>query len=374
MSAEPAEAMSVPLGMLSFADALRRAGVGADTTRVTLALEALSHLNALNIDEVYWAGRLTLVADPEDMPRYDVVFQMHFLDRELEAPETAAVSTLRTVPLSADGSETADSESPQDDTPLLTSADDAEVLRHRDLAEIDAADRENVSRQIAALQPRTSPRRTMRRQVGGHGRIHRQQTVRAMLRAGGEPARLAHAQRRVKRRRLVLLLDVSGSMTPYSDSVLRFAHAAVRANPANVEVFTIGTRLTRVTRAMRLRDPLMALQTAAEVIPDWSGGTRIGESMQAFLELWGQRGTARRAVVVVFSDGWERGDASLLGEQMQRLARLTHRVLWVHPHRGKDGFAPLTGGMVAALPYIDDLVAGHTVAALAEVAEVIGHA
>ena len=129
-------------------------------------------------------------------------------------------------------------------------------------------------------------------------------------------------------------------------------------------MFTLGTRLTRVTRQLRLRDPDLALAAAGTAIPDWSGGTRLGEALRAFLDLWGQRGTARRAVVVIACDGWERGDAQLLGEQMQRLARLAHRVVWVNPHRGKRGFAPITGGMVAALPHVDELIAGHSLDSL----------
>ncbi|HVU91738.1 MAG TPA: VWA domain-containing protein, partial [Jatrophihabitans sp.] len=140
------------------------------------------------------------------------------------------------------------------------------------------------------------------------------------------------------------------------------------------EVFTVGTRLTRVTRPLRHRAPNDALRAAGAAIPDWSGGNRLGEGLQAFLDLWGQRGTARRATVVIASDGWERGDAGLLGEQMARLARLAHAVVWVNPHRGKAGFAPLTAGMAAALPHVDELLAGHTLDALHTLAEVIAHA
>ena len=155
------------------------------------------------------------------------------------------------------------------------------------------------------------------------------------------PAGSIYDRRRDKPRRLVLLLDVSGSMAPYADVLLRFAHAAVRVAPQSTEVFTVSTRLTRITRQLRLRDPELALAAAGTAVPDWSGGTRLGESLQAFLDLWGQRGTARQAVVVIASDGWERGDAGLLAEQMARLARLAHRIVWINPHRGKTGFAPL---------------------------------
>lgn len=374
-AAAGAAAALVPAGMVAFAAALRRVGIAADTTRVATALEALTHLDPLDIDQVYWAGRLTLLGEPDDLARYDAVFQLHFLERDLPNAGPPNVSVMRAIPLGTEDRGDADPGEADDDTPpLLTTANDVEILRHRDIAELDVMELDEVNRQIALLRPRTAPRRTMRRRPGGHQRVDARRTVRAMLRNGGEPGRLVLDRRRDKDRRLVLLLDVSGSMTPYADALLRFAHAAVRENPAGVEVFTIGTRLTRVTRALRIRDPLLALRDAAEAIPDWSGGTRIGESVQAFLDLWGQRGTARRAVVVMFSDGWERGDATLLGEQMQRVARLAHRVVWVHPHRGKDGFAPVTGGMVAALPHVEDLVAGHTVAALAEVAGVIARA
>ena len=156
----------------------------------------------------------------------------------------------------------------------------------------------------------------------------------------------------------MLLVDVSGSMEPYADALLRFAHVVTRRSPASVETFTLGTRLTRVTRELRMRDADHALHAAGKAIPDWSGGTRLGEVLRAFVDRWGQRGAARRAVVVVFSDGWERGEPVLLGEQMARLRRLAHKIIWVNPHAGKDGYAPVQGGIVAALPYLDELLAG----------------
>jgi uncharacterized protein with von Willebrand factor type A (vWA) domain len=168
----------------------------------------------------------------------------------------------------------------------------------------------------------------------------------------------------------VFLLDVSGSMAPYADALLRFAHVAVRRR-TGTEVFTLGTRLTRVSRELRRRDADLALSAVARTVPDWSGGTRLGELLRAFLDRWGQRGTARGAVVVVASDGWERGDPQVLGEQMARLHRLAHRVVWVNPHRGKPGFAPLTAGLLAALPHVDDFVSGHSLAAYEELAIVL---
>lgn len=174
----------------------------------------------------------------------------------------------------------------------------------------------------------------------------------------------------MKPRRLVLLVDVSGSMAPYADGLLRFAHAACRRR-ATTEVFTVGTRLTRVSRELRHPDPDHALHDASAAVPDWSGGTRLGDQIKAFLDRWGQRGTARGAVVVVASDGWERGDVSVLAEQAVRLRRLAHRLVWVSPHAGKDGFTPETAGLRAVLPAVDLLVAGHSVDTLDRLAALL---
>ncbi|MBA2326505.1 MAG: VWA domain-containing protein, partial [Actinobacteria bacterium] len=171
-------------------------------------------------------------------------------------------------------------------------------------------------------------------------------------------------------RRIVLLFDVSGSMEPYARAILRFLHAAV-AGRTRVEAFALGTRLTRITRELSSRDPDAALASAARRVPDWSGGTRLGTGMREFNDRWGVRGMARGAVVVIVSDGWDRGDPSQLGEQMARLARVAHRVVWVNPLKASPGFAPLAGGMAAALPYVDEFVEGHSLASLEHLAEVI---
>ncbi len=163
-------------------------------------------------------------------------------------------------------------------------------------------------------------------------------------------------------------------MAPYADSLLRWAHVVTCSNRLRTEVFTVGTRLTRVTSAMRMRDSEAALEAAGSAVSDWSGGTRLGESMQAFLDRWGQRGVARGAVVVIVSDGWERGDASLLREQMRRLQRIAHRVIWINPHRGKSGYQPVQSGMVAALPAVDVLLAGHSLATFEAALAVIADA
>jgi len=360
--------------MTGFARALRASGVAADATRLATALAALTHVDPLDARQVYWSGRVALCGEPDDLPRYDALFDTWFRGRL--PPPTAPDSPGRPGSLAQlrslggdDGQDAA-----EDERVLPTAASDADALRHRDLAELSDAEREEINQLIALLAPRLARRRTRRHRPRGRDGLDVRRTVRGMLADGGEIAALARVRARTKPRRLVLLIDVSGSMSPYADVLLRFAHAAARVSPTSTEVFTLGTRLTRVTRQLRLRDPDHALHAAGTAIPDWSGGTRLGETLQAFLDRWGQRGTARGATVVLASDGWERGDAALLGEQMGRLARLAHRVVWVNPHRGKSGFAPVTAGMSAALPHVDTLLAGHTLDALHTLADVIADA
>ena len=362
--------------LTGFARALRGAGIAADPTRLATALDALTHVDVLDAEAVYWVGRVTLCGEPDDLPRYDAVFDAWFRGRVPPLPgprrQGPPATVLQLRPIGSD--ERGEQDAEHDDDVLNTAASDTEVLSHRDVAGLSQAERDEVNALIALLAPRVGSRRTHRHRSRGRDQVDVARTMRRMLRDGGEASDLARLRPRVKPRRLVLLLDVSGSMSPYADVLLRFAHAAVRVAPTTTEVFTVGTRLTRITRQLRLRDPEQALTAAGSAVPDWSGGTRLGEALRAFLDLWGQRGAARGAVVVLASDGWERGDATLLGEQMARLHRLAHRVVWVNPHRGKEGFAPVTAGMSAALPHVDDLVAGHTLDALHTLADVIAHA
>ena len=171
----------------------------------------------------------------------------------------------------------------------------------------------------------------------------------------------------------MLLCDISGSMEPYARAYLQFLAGAAGASP-NAEAFAFATRLTRLTRALGSRNPERAIQRAAETAPDWSSGTRIGDALKAFNDRHGRRGMARGAVVVILSDGWERGDPALVGRQMERLARLAHRIVWVNPRVSASAFSPQAGGMAAALPHCDALVSGHSFKALGEVVAAIGGA
>lgn len=352
--------------LVGFARTLRAAGVPATPDRVHHAVAASALLDPTRRDDVYWAGRLTLCGGPDDLDRYDRAFAAYFRgDQAPPVRRTGAVEVARPAARPGEGGD--GTGEPGD---LAATASELEVLRHRDLAGLTAAEREVVRRLIEAIDPVGQSRRSRRHRRAHRGSLDPSRTVRAMLRRGGEPVRLESRRHRVRPRRLVLVVDVSGSMQPYADAFLRFAHAAARRR-SGTEVFTVGTRLTRVTREMRGRDASAALLAVSGAVPDWSGGTRLGELLKAFLDRWGQRGLARGAVVLIASDGWERGDAALLGEQMRRLARLAHRVVWANPHRAQPGYAPETAGMAAALPHVDDFVDGHSVAALQRLAAVL---
>ncbi|MDQ1614612.1 MAG: uncharacterized protein QOJ60_551 [Actinomycetota bacterium] len=355
--------------LVGFARTLRAAGVAATHDRVHATVAAAGALDVTNRTDVYWAGRLTLCSGPEDIERYDRAFAAYY-PGQLAPPmrRVPPVSVVR--PVAVPGSEQSGSRQSDEESVPASTASRAEVLRHRDLAALTSAERDEVRRLIEAIDPVGEPRWSRRHRPSHGGALDPRRTVRAMLRQGGEPARLERRTRRVRPRRLVLVVDVSGSMQPYADPMLRFAHATARRRPGT-EVFTVGTRLTRVTREIRDRDPSVALAAVTRAVPDWSGGTRLGELLKAFLDRWGQRGLARGAVVVIASDGWERGDAALLGEQMARLHRLAHRVVWSNPHRGQPGYAPMTAGMLAALPHVDSFVDGHSLAALQELATVM---
>jgi uncharacterized protein with von Willebrand factor type A (vWA) domain len=190
------------------------------------------------------------------------------------------------------------------------------------------------------------------------------------MRTAGDPIRLARRRRRVVPRRVVMLCDISGSMEPYARAYLQFLTCAAGSAP-NAEAFVFATRLTRLTRALRSRSPERAIQRAAAAAPDWSSGTRIGDALKAFNDRHGRRGMARGALVVILSDGWERGDPALVSREMERLSRLAYRIVWVNPRVGAGGFSPRAGGMAAALPHCDALVSGHSLDAMDEVVQAI---
>lgn len=368
--AEPYDAVDSLVGL---AATLRGMGVAASPDRVSAAVSALAQLDPMRRADVYWAGRLTLCGSAGDLTRYDSAFEAYFGDRpgSVVRRQRLTKTSLRLVAEAGGGTGEPDDQLPSQS--LTAAASGVEQLRHRDVSAMTPAEREQLHRLLAALRLPGESRVTRRLRPAGRGRVDGARTLRAWLAAGGEPARLHHRARVSRPRRVVLLVDVSGSMDSYAGALLRFAHAAARADGRSgpTEVFTMGTRLSRLTREMSLRDPDAAMAAVAEVLVDAGGGTRLGELLEQFLDQWGQRGTARGAVVVILSDGWERGDAALLGEQVARLHRLAHRVVWSNPRKAAPGYAPVAAGMAAALPHVDDFVEGHSLAALEHLASVV---
>lgn len=354
--------------LAGFTRALAAAGVAVTADRTQTYLDAVSRVGADSRESVYWAGRSTLCASPDDFAAYDKTFESWFSAEPPPRPGPAREPrTVAQADLSSGESETGG-----DEHSLSVLASAEEVLRSRDVAQLAPGERQLVNRMFARLDPRPPTRRSARRRPVSRGEIDPARTVRDQLRRAGEPGPLRYRRRRVRPRRTVWLIDVSGSMEPYADSLLRLAHrATTAAAPRDTEVFTLGTRLTRVTPAMRLRDPEQALTAAGNAVPDWSGGTRLGDVLRAFVDRWGQRGMARSSVVVVCSDGWERGDPVLLAAQVERLSRLSYRLIWANPHRGKAGYEPVQGGIAAALPYLDALVAGHSMHSFERLLQVI---
>ena len=360
--------------LLGFARALRAAGLPVTHDRTTSFLEAVALVGADDAGTTYLAGQATLCAGPDDLARYDHVFEAWFGPRS-ELPRTVPREHQREISPPLPSGDAGDASEEAELEVVRAVASEAEVLRHRDVASMKPDEKALLDAMIRALNPRLPRRRAARRTPWRRGEIDMHRTLRATLRQMGEPGRVAHRRRGSTTRRLVLLVDVSASMRPYADALLRLCHLfSTVPSGHGVEVFTLGTRLTRITLPLRTADPERALVRAGEQVPDWSGGTRLGETLKAFLDRWGARGMARGAVVVMFSDGWERGDAAELGEQMERLHRLAHRVIWVNPHRGKEGYEPVQQGIRAALPHCDDFIAGHSLRCFAEVLEVVAHA
>jgi uncharacterized protein with von Willebrand factor type A (vWA) domain len=377
----------------AFARRLHDAGVPVTAERAARFAEALELVRPMSRRRLYWTARAALVTGRAQLPAFDAVFAAVFGSRTDEAPLDA--DDLRRVAAPPDerpvserapregaagapglssaapppGAEDAAAPEREIVVPVVASAE--EVLRAKRFDEVQAAELAELHRLMTRLRIATPTRRTRRFVRDRHGpRIDLRRTLRGCMRTGGDPIRLARRRRRVVPRRLVMLLDISGSMEPYARAYLQFLNCAAGAGP-HAEAFVFATRLTRVTRALRDGTPQRALQRAADAAPDWSSGTRIGDALQAFNDRHGRRGMARGAVVVILSDGWERGEPEVVGREMARLGRLAHRIVWVNPRVAATGFEPRAGGMVAALPHCDALVSGHTLAALEQVVAAI---
>jgi uncharacterized protein with von Willebrand factor type A (vWA) domain len=246
-----------------------------------------------------------------------------------------------------------------------------ERLRELDFASYTDAELQEASRLVERIARATPLRRSRRLRTAADGPVFdKRQTLRAAMRTDGYPLARSWRRPRLVSRKLVFVVDVSGSMQPYARAMIMFMQAAVRAG-RRVEAFTFGTRLTRVTRELEGRNPDRALAAATRVVRDWAGGTRIGANLRVLNDVWGRRGLTRGAVVVIVSDGWERGDIPAMVGELQRLRRLTHTLVWVNPLAGEPGYEPLAQGMAAALPHIDHFLPGHNLNSLSALAEVL---
>ncbi len=361
---------------ITYARVLRGLGLAVPIGSVISFVEAIGLLGVDSRDAVYWAGRSTLVHRPEDLGVYDRAFRVFWEQVRPTGDDDEPEEPLKITIAIDDGDDQddgggADAAEPNDEPTLQLRFSATEVLRHKDFSSYSDDELAQAQQLMSHLRLAGPPRGSFRMQRSRRSPVpDLRGTIRASLRAGGEPIRRKFREPGERMRRLVLLLDVSGSMEPYARGMLRFVHAAV-AGRQRVEAFALGTRLTRVTRELSSRDPDKALQAAAARVLDWNGGTRLGDCLERFNDEWGVRGMARQSIVVILSDGWDRGDPALLAEQMQRLHRVAFRTIWVNPLKVTPGYAPLARGMAAALPFVDAFVEGHSVAAMEELAATI---
>ena len=389
--------LDLPSLVGAFSRRLREAGLAMTPERSADLARALTLVRPIARRRLYWTARAMCVSDRAQVPAFDAVFYSVFgarADAEAFEPEDAqtvfsppgrrpahdhdrsagdspAPDPRAGVSSAAPREGAEDEEATEVDVPLAMASED-EVLASKRFDELEPHELAALYRLMTRLAVAIPRRRTRRYEKGRHGaHVDMRRTLRASLRTGGDPIRLARRRRRVVRRRLVMLCDISGSMEPYARAYLQFLTCVAGSGP-NAEAFVFATRLTRLTRALASRSPERAIQRAAAAAPDWSSGTRIGEALKTFNDRHGRRGMARGAVIVILSDGWELGDPKLVGREMERLRRLARRIIWVNPRAGASEFSVQVGGMVAALPHCDALLSGHSFTALHEVAEAIG--
>ena len=361
--------------LVGFGHALRAAGLPVGTDDVLTFCEGTSHLDVTDLMDVYWCGRTTLVRRREHVSIYNLVFRMYFLDvdparsdprKRMMRASANAGATLE-IPNTEEG---LPGDMSPDEAKLGYVASTSEVYRHKAFADCTDDELRQLRRLMARMRV-TPPRRRTHRTTRARrsARLDMRRMARDAMRSLGEPRELAYKQRKHKLRPLVFILDVSGSMADYSRNLLQFSYSAKRAN-AKVEVYCFGTRLSRITRALDRRDPDQAMRHAGENVLDWDGGTRIGDSLKEFTREARRSRLGRGAIVVICSDGLDRGDPQQLEDAMKALARLAHRVIWVNPHKGDAPvYVPASLGMIVADPYIDEVHSGHNLASLERLAE-----
>jgi hypothetical protein len=359
--------------VVTFGRVLREAGLEIGPGRVVDALRALDAVDLARQDDVYFSLRQTLVSRHDELELFDRAFNAWFLRVPVLPPprersEAEPATRGGDVALELRKPQTVDED---DGEQLERGASAFELLRDKDFGELTGDELRRV-RELMVTLAQNRPRRLSRRRTADPRRdlLDIRRMIRRSLRTGGDPVERPFRARKDVPRKLVVLCDVSGSMDSYARALLLFLHATVGAG-RGVEAFAFGTRLSRLTSDLALRDPDAALARCTEAGVDWGSGTRIGASLREFNAVYGRRGLSRGAIVLIVSDGWEREDPELVGREMAKLARAAYAVVWVNPLKGNPQYQPLAGGMRAALPYVDRFLPGHNLRSLEELAAVL---
>ena len=366
--------------LAAFARLLHDAGLDAGPGRLATATRALSEVDLSDQSAFRDSLRACFVSRKDELPLFEAAFDIFWAPPDPRIRAGAIPGRSRALPLSPERARAwlqalgaNKSQMPRevdDSAPSSSSGYSAdELLRQKDFDDLTWLETEQVKRLLAQAPWRIAERRTRRLRPAPGGMVDLRRTARHAIRSSGELIRLLHRQRRLRRRPIVLLCDVSGSMERYSRLLLIFAHAIARRE--DVETFVFSTRLTRITRLLRRRDMDLALTEIGRSVHDFSGGTRIGQALAEFNRRWARRVLGHGAIVIIVSDGWDRGDPELLAGELSRLRRMSHRLIWLNPLLGSDGYEPITRGMAAALPHTDDFLAAHNVQALDELGELL---
>ena len=358
----------------AFARLLHDAGMEAGPRRLTDATRALSCIDLKQQADFRNALRTVFVSRKEDLPTFDAAFDIFWSPPDPRAVAGVMPGRTRSLPMSPEkaklwsaalGLSSSQMNREQDPTvvPASSSGYSAEeLLRHKDFDQMTWQETEQVRKLLEAAPWRVAERKSRRLRPSHAGRLDLRRSARHAIRSSGEVMRLFHRRPRVRRRPLVLICDVSGSMERYSRLLMIFAHAIARRE--DLEAFVFSTRLTRITRLLRYRDLDRSLDSVSKGVHDFSGGTRIGDALSDFNRHWARRVLGHGAVVIIVSDGWDRGDPERLTAELIHLRRSSHRLIWLNPLLGSQGYQPLTRGMAAALPHCDDFLAAHNLQAL----------
>lgn len=370
--------------LVLFGRLLRALGMDVNPGRMIDLVEALGYVEIGRKADFYFTARSLLVHHKDDLELFDLAFERFwkrpFEDGELidlfnQFPQPETPDTLVTLPPllqepPPEGDEADDDEEgeTQEIIEVTRTYSDQEILGRKDFAELTADEMRAIKQLMGEMVWELGLRRT-RRQRPGHGKwLDLRRSLRKNLRYGGEIMEWPRREPKFKPRPLILVADISGSMERYTRLLLHFLYSLAEGLDQKVEVFVFSTRLTRITRQLRGRDVDKALKEVSHAVPDWAGGTRIGDAVKAFNFRWGRRVLGKGAVVVLISDGWDRGDPALLDAEMGRLQRSCHRLIWLNPLLGSARYEPLTRGMQAALPHIDDFLPVHNLASLGDLA------